>query len=567
MNVAIYLRLSMADGDLVEKNKKESNSIENQRLLLQDFILHDPELYGEVIEYVDDGYTGTNFDRPAFQQMITDAKSGLIQVVLVKDLSRLGRNYIEIGDYLDQIFPRLGVRVIAVCSRYDSNDHLGDVSGTDTAITNFINAMYSRDLSMRFKSSYKTRLKTGNVHASILPYGYKKDPDSKDWMIDAECASTVQTIFNMAADGYRPIEIVNFLNKSGLKLPGDRMEELYRYHPRNVVTEREYLWDTAKVYSIIKNYTYTGALVGHQTESTVYDFRKVRNIPKSEWVIIEDHHVALVDKKTYSWAQTIFRDVGARDRKKEAIYSLKKKLRCGNCHYAFNFRNQNKVIFCGHKDMAGKYSACHKRKYSYPEIENTVLILLKRYLSDMKWLDQIVKNAVELITPSYEEKKKDNAGRIAVLKAERVRQYEGYAGGLITKDAYLKVKAGLTEKIEKLEAEMKAVCDQERKDESLVKEVEKVSLKAGYVIDSPMLTQYIVDQFIKNVYVFDSDRIEIVYKTDDMIERAIRRNNEIVDALSKKDGEIEVSHHYRSRYVKILRENNLKEKGEGKRRG
>ena len=177
MNVAIYLRLSMADGDLVEKNKKESNSIENQRLLLQDFILHDPELYGEVIEYVDDGYTGTNFDRPAFQQMITDAKSGLIQVVLVKDLSRLGRNYIEIGDYLDQIFPRLGVRVIAVCSRYDSNDHLGDVSGTDTAITNFINAMYSRDLSMRFKSSYKTRLKTGNIHASILPYGYKKDPD------------------------------------------------------------------------------------------------------------------------------------------------------------------------------------------------------------------------------------------------------------------------------------------------------------------------------------------------------------------------------------------------------
>ena len=121
MNVGIYLRLSMADGDLEEKDKKESNSIENQRLLLQNYIMENPDLYGDVIEYVDDGFTGTNFNRPAFQQMIIDAKNGLIQVILVKDLSRLGRNYIEMGDYLDQIFPRLGVRVIAVSSRYDSD--------------------------------------------------------------------------------------------------------------------------------------------------------------------------------------------------------------------------------------------------------------------------------------------------------------------------------------------------------------------------------------------------------------------------------------------------------------
>ena len=196
MNVAIYLRLSMADGDLVEKNKKESNSIENQRLLLQEYIMRNPELYGDVIEYVDDGYSGTNFDRPAFQQLITDAQSGLIQVVLVKDLSRLGRNYIEMGDYLDQIFPRLGVRVIAVGSGYDSNEHLGDVSGMDTAITNFINAMYSRDLSVRLKSVYKTMVKKGNPPTSLLPYGYRKDPDDKrGWLIDDECADAVRKVF------------------------------------------------------------------------------------------------------------------------------------------------------------------------------------------------------------------------------------------------------------------------------------------------------------------------------------------------------------------------------------
>ena len=263
MNVAIYLRLSMADGDLVEKDKKESNSIENQRLLLQDYILRNPELYGDVIEYVDDGYSGTNFDRPAFKQLITDSISGLIQVIIVKDLSRLGRNYIEMGDYLDQIFPRLGVRVIAVGSNYDSDKHAGDVSGIDTAITNFINAMYSRDLSIRLKSVYKALVKKGTPPTSLLPYGYRKSSDNKrEWIIDTECAGVVQLIFEMATKGSRLIDIVNFLNENNIKLPGDRMEELYNFHPRTVVTDAEYLWDTAKV-RIIDN---SGDVVGEDLD-------------------------------------------------------------------------------------------------------------------------------------------------------------------------------------------------------------------------------------------------------------------------------------------------------------
>ena len=566
MNVAIYLRLSMADGDLVEKDKKESNSIENQRLLLQDYILRNPELYGDVIEYVDDGYSGTNFDRPAFKQLITDSMSGLIQVIIVKDLSRLGRNYIEMGDYLDQIFPRLGVRVIAVGSNYDSDKHTGDVSGVDTAITNFINAMYSRDLSIRLKSVYKALVKKGTPPTSLLPYGYRKSSDNKrEWIIDTECAGVVQLIFEMATKGSRLIDIVNFLNENNIKLPGDRMEELYNFHPRTVVTDAEYLWDTAKVRSIIKNNCYTGAYVAHQTESDVYELRKTHNVPRSEWITIENHHVPLVDKNTYDRAQLIIRDVGSRDQKKDAIYTLKKKLRCGNCHLAFAYRDDNKTFHCSHKDQAGKYSNCCKRYYSYPKIEKTILVLMKKHLSDMKYLDMIAKNAVDAIAPSYTEKKKDNTSRIAILKAERVRQYEGYAGGLITKEIYLKKKIELTEEIELLEAELKDIGNHEKEDEQMLKEIEGTAQKAEYVVGSPVLTQYIVDQFIKNVYVYDRDRIEVVYKTEDLINRTFKRNNEIMDALALEHGETEVSHHYQSRYVKFLRENNLNEKNKGKK--
>ena len=130
MSIGIYLRLSLADGDL-SGPKKESNSIENQRLLLREYVYSHDDLVGDIVEYVDDGYTGTNFNRPGFERMLSDARKGAIKVILAKDLSRLGRNYIELGDYLDQIFPRVGVRVIAVNSNYDSNDHLGDVSGMD----------------------------------------------------------------------------------------------------------------------------------------------------------------------------------------------------------------------------------------------------------------------------------------------------------------------------------------------------------------------------------------------------------------------------------------------------
>ena len=163
------------------------------------------------------------------------------------------------------------------------------------------------------------------------------------------------------------------------------------------------------------------------------------------------------------------------------------------------------------------------------------------------------------------ETKKNNSDRIEILKAERVRQYEGYAEGLISKEAYLKEKERLTEEIDRLDAEMKEIASHEREDEQILRDIEKTSKKAEYVIGSPVLTQYISEQFIKNVYIHDRDRIEIVYKTEDLIGRTIARNNEIMDALSAKEGETEVSHHYQSQYVKLMRESNLIEKSGGKK--
>ena len=147
--IAIYLRLSLADVDLGADGKEESNSIENQRLMIRNYLKAHEELIGDVVEYKDDGYTGLNFDRPAFRQMIEDARNGIIGTIIVKDLSRFGRDYIGVGDYMEQILPSLGVRLIAINSRYDSKDHDSNGLSIEVSINNMINNMYSRDISKK----------------------------------------------------------------------------------------------------------------------------------------------------------------------------------------------------------------------------------------------------------------------------------------------------------------------------------------------------------------------------------------------------------------------------------
>lgn len=166
--IAMYLRVSLSDGDLGVEQKDASNSIENQRLLLMEYLKANDSIQRQVLEYVDDGYTGTNFNRPGFIRMIEDAKKGIVKVILVKDLSRLGRDYIVAGDYIEQIFPMLGVRFIAVNNYYDSFDHGSDAMGFDVAVNNMINTFYSRDLSKKQIAAKQIRWQQGLSAEQLL---------------------------------------------------------------------------------------------------------------------------------------------------------------------------------------------------------------------------------------------------------------------------------------------------------------------------------------------------------------------------------------------------------------
>ena len=215
--IALYIRLSQEDENLAEV-KRESNSITNQRNMLKQYIKEHSEFAGkEVIEFADDGFSGTNFARPEFNRMIKEIMYGNVECVIVKDFSRFGRNYIESGNYLERIFPQCKVRFISINDHFDSDDFKGKTGGINMAFKNFMNSMYSKDISQKVIMAMKTRAEAGQFMAPFPPYGYRKSLDDiHQLIIDEKSAEIVRTIFKLAADGTGKNAIARYLNEEGI---------------------------------------------------------------------------------------------------------------------------------------------------------------------------------------------------------------------------------------------------------------------------------------------------------------------------------------------------------------
>jgi len=524
-DVALYLRLSKADGDLGKDSKDESYSIENQRKLLKDYLQSSGELQGTVKEYIDDGYSGTNFNRPAFIQMVEDAKSGKINVILVKDLSRLGRDYIGVGDYLEQIFPLIGVRVIAVNSHYDSNQYVGDTIGLDMSITNLVNTLYSRDISKKFRSAIHTKWKQGVSTNSKAPFGYRKLLDKK-WEVDKEAAEVVRLIFDLALQGYRIMQIVNVLNEKDLPTPG----KLRYLRGENLaikkVDDREWLWEKNMVGTIIKNYTYTGALIQGKTYSVRVCDKRRRKTNPTQQIIIENHHKAIISHEEFEQAQGITRTGKEMGFRKDSGFSLRGKIRCGNCGLNMKYRNgKNPVVFCQHKEAAGTKSTCKRIKYPATEIEKVVLDALKKEIEIFYEISEQFGNMGkdDAEATILKEVKKE----LEILKAEKIRQYEAYAEGVLPREIFFEKKQILTDKIEELQKRYALVSKIDAKAEAMQKEINSVHGAIDKEGSFDKLTRQMAEIFVEQVTIYDSYRINITFKFEKIIE-------ELSDYLQQK---------------------------------
>ena len=519
---AIYLRLSESDGDLGIDGKDESNSIENQRLLLNSYLKSRPELAGEIVEYSDDGFSGTNFDRPAFKRMIEDAKKGKVDVILVKDLSRLGRDYILAGDYIEQIFPMIGVRFIAVNNGYDSAEHNSGAMEFDVAVSNLINTFYSRDLSKKIKSGNETKWRKGISTSSHAPYGYDKSKTEKGkYVIDPDAAKIVRLIFEKAADGYKTRDIARLLNEMGVLPPWEYLVKHNGWKPRKLITpEKERLWDCTKVSSIIRRYDYTGAMVIGRRRAVSVGGKNMRVKPKEDWTVVEGVNEAIVSQELYELANLSIRSQKAPDYTINQKYPLKGKLRCGNCRHVLSraVSTYKEYFICPHGKQTGEFSECCKEQYPVQTMEQIVWRALKEHIGLLKKAGVLMEADAQDRIEKAEETKRDLSAELELLKEQKIRQYESYAEGHTTKETYLKKKKILCEKIERLEQSLncQGLLLSEQKDRRDT--ATQLIQLAGKYVDAEKITYEEVDAFIQDVFVHDPKRIEIVFQFEDVLQ-------------------------------------------------
>lgn len=361
--VAVYLRISQEDLNLrTNALKDESFSISAQRHLIISYLDADSSLAAlPRLEFKDDGFSGTNQNRPGFQQMIDRIKKGEISTVIVKDLSRFGRDYIDVGDYLEHIFPYLGIRIISINDGYDSDVHKGQTIGIDVALRNLIYDYYSKDLSAKVKAGMGLHQQKA-AYTNCITYGYIRHPDKKHCMIiNPETACIVREIFSMRLEGYSTTEIARTLNGRGVLTP-----EAYRRSTgsRKAKEGLPPQWTHQAVLSILSNVKYTGTMVNHLRESRTIRDKGVR-VPKSEWFYRENAHEAIIRQRDFDRVQAMLNRRGKKSSTDKP--NPPHPYYCAHCGHKLQL--QNRRIYACPSKLAHHHSPCAEVHWRKSELD------------------------------------------------------------------------------------------------------------------------------------------------------------------------------------------------------
>lgn len=328
---AIYLRLSKEDGDLSSGEKKESNSIANQRKLIEDYLSRNPEIT-LVQEFCDDGYTGANFDRPDFQRMMEQVKTGKINCIIVKDLSRFGRDYIDSGRYIEKIFPSLGIRFIAINDNYDSAQSQQAGNEIILPFKNLINDSYSRDISIKIRSNLETKRRNGEFVGSHVVYGYRRSDDDKNKLvIDQTVAPVIQSIFSMKMDGFSPAQIADKLNKDGVPSPYEYKRQSGSKYQSGFKKQIQTDWGAKAIYRILKNEMYTGTLVQGKTTTPNHKIKSRTTKDEADWMRTENAHDAIISPSIFDMVQKLMLEDTRSPSGDNSVHLFSGKVFCADC--------------------------------------------------------------------------------------------------------------------------------------------------------------------------------------------------------------------------------------------
>jgi len=526
--IAKYLRISSEDIDLDGFDKYESNSIKNQRSLLDDFISKIPDFAGcEVIEELDDGRTGTNFSRPGVQRLIELARTGKVQCIIVKDLSRWGRNHIEVGDYLEQKFPEWGVSFISISDCYDSAVlGNGAVSGIDIGFRNLIYELYSQDLSEKVRSAKKSMAKSGKYTNAAAFYGYIKDPlDSRKLIIDPPSAKVVQRVFSLAKQNIMPTQIAKILNDEAVASPQKRKMELgYR---RKWTKGDMSIWYASIVSLMLRDERYTGKLIYGKKKVAEIGKAELVNVPKSEWIVVPNVIPAIIAEEEFQLVNSKItkRNSNTLERKKPKRKLLfAKKLKCGHCGMAMQAVYLKKAIkyYCI-TSKVNTASKCSASEWVFEnDIAKVVFTALKKQIALADKARKMLEARATQVASNI-EKLHDEIAQLEQLvdksRTDKMALWEKYHMGDVTADVFQDEIEKSDMQIQEYEAQISELQKQiisfemETGRENVF--VERFSKQVGI----QELTRNIVEELIFEVKIYSTNKIEIIFNFADEYEK------------------------------------------------
>ena len=539
-NVAIYIRLSKEDG-----GKDNQNTVENQKALLEEFVAgqQDMQIYDI---YEDNGFSGTTFVRPAFQKMMEDAKNQKINCIIVKDLSRFGRSYLEVGNYLEKIFPFLKVRFISVTDRFDTYAFNGTESGTmipngiEIPLKNIINEIYAKDISKKVGSALDISKQEGKYGGGVAPYGYKKSATVQGkYEVDEEAAEVVRYIFRLRKEGNGYCTIVKKLNEKGIKSPS-----AYRYEKGIVKNAwmQDVIWKTYAISDMLRDEVYLGNMVRGKTHSALHKGEKRHHVPRSEWIVVPGTHEPIIDRELFDAVQDVNNERTETHRKnldkaKEHPHKdniLKGKLFCGDCcitmgckidrkgrisYYCPNYR-ENGTLGCTRKNISGT-----KLDKIILETVQVHVGLFLQYKGEIQTRNSEAGIKSRCRTLEAEIKKLQIAKNQCQQKIGSL--YLDYKEKLLTVQEYFMFKEryqlALTENERAMQEKVMQLAQLQENygdDFELTKEADKY---AGQL----KITQEMVSSLIERIDFFSEERIQITFRYEDQFQDIVTKGQEI----------------------------------------
>jgi DNA invertase Pin-like site-specific DNA recombinase len=524
-NAALYVRLSKEDGD-----KSESDSITNQRDLIKDFLKSMPEIR-LCSERVDDGFSGVDFSRPAFKAMLEDVKEGKINCIIVKDFSRFGRNYIEVGRYLENVFPFLGVRFISINDNYDTANKRSDSDDLIVPFKNLINDAYLRDISVKVRSQLAIKRKKGDFIGNFAVYGYMKSPKNKNKLIvDEYAAEVVRDIFRWKIEGYSQQGIAEKLNERGELSP----MEYKLFNGQNVSTSfrngDRAVWTAPAIIRILTNPVYTGVLEQGKTTTPNHKLKNRIVKPKDEWSVHENAHEAIISGKIFDVVAGLMSLDMRSNSYNETVYPFAGLLYCADCGSSMTRKTVpsggKKYIYyiCG-TNKKGK--GCTSHSTSEIELTDIVLTLIQKHIANVLSLEEVLPY-INSLSHKEKEAQKLTAGlslredEIKKYRELKVSVYEDFKDGILDGQEYSDFNALYSAKL----TEVEAAAERLRKDiEEVLNgegETEKWIAEFKQYRNITELTRKVMVSLIERIKVTDDGIIDITFKYSDKFQVAVQ---------------------------------------------